>query len=172
MTSNQLEHEVGGNRDPIVKMGMVPMMSAADDTWRLFQKLANRLRAREDDGTLSDSECLHMMLCELNEAWEALSSDTQEDKDKGAASVPSSRHIPARVRRQVWIRARGRCEMEGCENSLSLQHHHYVFFSEGGSHSEENIGLACDRCHSLEHVKERRRRSDRGEDGARKKAAS
>jgi hypothetical protein len=62
-------------------------------------------------------------------------------------SDPSSRRIPAAVRREVWKRDGGRCAFVGRQGRCSEQHriefHHVVPFAAGGAPSASNIQLRC-----------------------------
>jgi 5-methylcytosine-specific restriction endonuclease McrA len=91
---------------------------------------------------------------------------------RGASvTQPSSRHIPAAVRRAVWERDGGRCAFIGttgrCAATGLLEFHHVVPFAVGGKADIAGIELRCaphnkyeaeqyfGRCHS-------RRSSERG----------
>jgi hypothetical protein len=68
-------------------------------------------------------------------------------------TVPSSRRIPAAVRRAVHERDEGRCcyvaeAGRRCAGRTDLEYHHRRPFGQGGDHNPENIGLAC-RAHNL-----------------------
>jgi hypothetical protein len=65
-----------------------------------------------------------------------------------ADTSPSSRHVPAPVRRAVWQRDGGRCafvDVHGhrCSATARLEVHHVVPFGRGGDHSVENLRLMC-----------------------------
>ena len=66
-----------------------------------------------------------------------------------------SRHIPAAVRRAVWMRDGGRCAFEGprgrCEELGFLEFHHVHPFAEGGPATVDNIELRC-RAHNVHEV--------------------
>lgn len=70
------------------------------------------------------------------------------------ATAPSSRHIPAPIRRAVHERDGGRCTYEDprgrrCTARHNLEfHHHGLPFGRGGTHSVENLRLMC-REHNL-----------------------
>ena len=61
--------------------------------------------------------------------------------------MPGSRYIPARVRRAVWRRDKGRCAFVGaqgrCSETTLLQFHHRIPFADGGAATRENIELRC-----------------------------
>ena len=77
---------------------------------------------------------------------------TRTDARRKASSVgqasPSSRHIPAAVRRAVYERDGGRCrytDAEGrrCPAREGLEFHHRRPFGVGGDHSLANVSLLC-----------------------------
>jgi hypothetical protein len=65
-----------------------------------------------------------------------------------AGSRPGSRHIPAEVRRAVWLRDGGRCDFlarngRRCGEGGFLEFHHLKPYAEGGEATTENISLRC-----------------------------
>jgi hypothetical protein len=62
-------------------------------------------------------------------------------------ATPGSRHVPAAVRREVWMRDAGQCAFAGngrrCTERGFLEFHHVVPFADGGSATSENIQLRC-----------------------------
>jgi hypothetical protein len=58
-----------------------------------------------------------------------------------------SRHIPAQVKRTVWLRDLGRCAFRAsgrrCEERGFLEFHHLVPFAMGGAATADNIALRC-----------------------------
>jgi hypothetical protein len=65
---------------------------------------------------------------------------------------PTTRRIPAAVKRAVYERDGGRCRYENeqgrrCTARQGLEFHHRHPFGRGGDHSVANISLAC-RCHN------------------------
>lgn len=55
-----------------------------------------------------------------------------------------SRHIPERVRREVWRRDEGECV--DCGSRERLEFDHIIPFAKGGSNTARNIELRCERC--------------------------
>jgi hypothetical protein len=71
-----------------------------------------------------------------------------------ADTTPTSRHIPAPVRRAVWARDGGRCSFVDargtrCPARDRLEfHHHGKPFARGGDHRPENVRVMC-RTHNV-----------------------
>jgi hypothetical protein len=70
-------------------------------------------------------------------------------------TAPGSRHIPAEVKRAVWLRDLGRCTFVGdsgrrCISRAFLEFHHEVPYAAGGEATVENIRLACRAHNALE----------------------
>ncbi len=61
--------------------------------------------------------------------------------------VPSSRHIPAAVKRAVWLRDKGRCTFKECGATRFLHYDHAQPFALGGGHTAENLHLLCSAHH-------------------------
>ncbi len=66
----------------------------------------------------------------------------------GRAPDPRSRHVPAHVKRAVWMRDAGRCAFVAaggrrCDARSYLEFHHLDPFGHGGPTSVENLSLRC-----------------------------
>jgi hypothetical protein len=59
--------------------------------------------------------------------------------------------IPARTRRHVWDRDRGRCRVPGCRATRNLDVHHIVPRALGGDHDPSNLTILCSGHHKLHH---------------------
>ncbi len=57
-----------------------------------------------------------------------------------------SRTIPARIRRRVFARDRGRCQAPGCGSRQGLHFHHTGGWKQTG-HDEDQLTLLCRACH-------------------------
>jgi hypothetical protein len=69
-------------------------------------------------------------------------------RPSGRPPLPRSRHIPADVRREVWLRDGGRCQArlesgQICGSTHRLQFDHIHPFALGGDSTVSNIRLAC-----------------------------
>jgi hypothetical protein len=64
-----------------------------------------------------------------------------------AAQTPGSRHVPAAVKREVWVRDAGRCAFVGsagrCSETGFLEYHHLIPFADGGATVAHNLELRC-----------------------------
>ncbi len=63
-------------------------------------------------------------------------------------TVPGSRHVPAEVKRAVWLRDGGRCAFVGrngrrCTEQGCLEFHHVVPYAAGGASTADNLQLRC-----------------------------
>jgi len=66
----------------------------------------------------------------------------------GRPTAEGSRHIPAQVKRSVWLRDLGRCAFVGdggrrCQERRFLEFHHLTPFAVGGEATVEKIALRC-----------------------------
>lgn len=57
---------------------------------------------------------------------------------------PRSRHIPAKVRYEVFHRDQGSCVV--CGSNMNIEFDHIIPFSKGGSNSAGNIRILCQEC--------------------------
>jgi hypothetical protein len=81
---------------------------------------------------------------------EVRGEEAEAKRCDGAASatVPESRHIPAGVQRQVWIRDGGRCAWPSadggvCGSTYRLQFDHIVPVAKGGKSTVTNVRVCC-----------------------------
>lgn len=70
-------------------------------------------------------------------------------------TAPGSRHVPAEVKRAVWVRDLGRCAFTGtegrrCDERGFLEFHHVRPFAAGGEPTAANIELRCRRHNDYE----------------------
>jgi DNA-directed RNA polymerase subunit RPC12/RpoP len=73
----------------------------------------------------------------------------------GQAPTPGSRHIPADVKRVVWLRDLGRCAFVGtgghrCNERAFVEFHHLRPYAVGGEATPDNIQLRCRRHNGYE----------------------
>jgi hypothetical protein len=91
----------------------------------------------------------------LDRALTALLADLAQSKFRATEKprpsggiVPGSRHIPAEVKRTVWLRDLGRCAFVGtggrrCVERGFLEFHHVTPYALGGEATVTNIQLRC-----------------------------
>jgi hypothetical protein len=91
----------------------------------------------------------------LDRALTALLADLAQRKFAAAESprasagtTPGSRHVPAEVKRAVWLRDLGRCAFLGtdgrrCAERGFLEFHHVRPYAAGGEATVANIQLRC-----------------------------
>jgi hypothetical protein len=101
--------------------------------------------ASGDDEALLD-RALGALLSEL--ARKKFAATEAPRPPHGASSEPESRHIPAGVKRSVWLRDLGRCAFVGsggrrCDARAFLEFHHVKPWAVGGEAVEGNIELRC-----------------------------
>jgi 5-methylcytosine-specific restriction endonuclease McrA len=73
---------------------------------------------------------------------------------RGPVAHARTRHVPARIKREVWTRDGGRCAYQGeqgrCAETGFLEFHHVVPYADGGETSVNNVELRCRRHNQYE----------------------
>ena len=110
---------------------------------RLAQDLLRHAIPTGDLGEIFD-RALTALLEKLARAKLAATERPGSNRD----AAPSSRHIPAEVRRAVWLRDGGRCGFVGkggrrCAERSFLEFHHVQPYAVGGQATVDNIALRC-----------------------------
>jgi hypothetical protein len=115
------------------------------DDLRLVQDLLRREIPDGDPGAIF-ARALKLLLAQ------AAKEKTAAISKPGPArpTAPGSRHIPASVKRAVWLRDRGQCAFVGrtgrrCTQRAFLELHHIQPFALGGEATVSNISLRCRR---------------------------
>lgn len=98
-----------------------------------------------DDAAILD-RALTSLLLDLAKAKFAATDAPRPSRGTG----PESRHIPAEVRRVVWLRDLGCCAFVGaegrrCKERAFVEFHHVRPFAVGGAPTADNIQLRCRR---------------------------
>ena len=122
--------------------------AATHETLRRAQELLRREIPDGDPGEIFDW-ALTLLLEEVARRKLAIVSKPRETERTGN----STRHIPAHVKRAVWIRDGGRCAFRGadgrrCTQQTFLEFHHREPYAIGGAATVTNISLRC-RAHNL-----------------------
>jgi hypothetical protein len=113
------------------------------DKLRLAQDLLRHAIPDGDLGQIVD-RALTALLDDL--ARKKLAAAKRPAASRG--TPPLSRHIPARVKRAVWLRDSARCAFVGhagrrCRERGFLEFHHVTPYAVGGPATVENIQLRC-----------------------------
>jgi hypothetical protein len=116
---------------------------ATHEKLRRVQDLLRREISDGDLGAIFD-RALTLLLEDVARKKVALTSQPRN----GRAAATRSRHIPARVRRAVWLRDGGRCAFvtsagRRCHERAFLEFHHREPYAIGGETTVANISLRC-----------------------------
>ena len=114
-----------------------------------LERLKALMRSSVPDGDLA--AIIELAVTEKLERLEAkrfgrAKAPRKAPAERGAS--PSSRHVPAAVRRAVYERDGGRCRFvddqgRRCTATSGLEFHHRHPFAHGGDHSPGNVTLEC-----------------------------
>src|SRR3954471_22530345 len=117
------------------------------DKLRRVQDLLGRSVPGGDPSVVFD-RALSLLLADLEKRRFA-QTDRPQSPRRGN---PTSRYIPAAVRRDVWERDGGRCAFVGtggrCAATRFLEFHHLVPYAEGGPTIAANLQMRC-RVHNI-----------------------
>jgi hypothetical protein len=118
------------------------MSRETHDRFRRAQALLRHAVPSGDAAEILD-RALRLLVEELERTRFA---ETSRPRAK-APPRPSSRHVPAAVRREVWRRDGGRCAFVGaegrCRETAFLEFHHVEPYAAGGPATVENIQVRC-----------------------------
>ena len=117
---------------------------------RLAKDLLRHAIPAGDDAAILD-RALTALLIEL--ARKKFAATDAPGASRGSA--PGSRHVPAEVRRAVWLRDLGRCAFVGtdsrrCAERAFVEFHHLKPYAAGGEATVSNIQLRCRRHNDYE----------------------
>ncbi len=117
---------------------------------RLAKDLLRHAIPTGDEAALLD-RALTCLLADLARKKFAATGRPRSD----STSAPGSRHIPAEVRRTVWLRDLGRCAFVAkdgrrCAERAFLEFHHLRPYAVGGEATVDNIQLRCRRHNAYE----------------------
>lgn len=136
---------------PLAPQRYKVQFTASAETYEKIRLAQNLLRHQIPDGDPAKifDRALSALLRDL--ARQKIAATDRPREGRGAA--PGSRHIPAEVKRAVWMRDGGRCAFVGshgrrCTEQGFLEFHHVAPHAEGGEPTAENIQLRC-RAHNV-----------------------
>jgi len=117
---------------------------------RLAKDMLRHAIPSGDDAAILD-RALTALLADL--ARKKFGASDQPRPSRG--TVPGSRHIPAEVKRAVWLRDLGVCAFVGkngrrCSERGFLEFHHVQPYAVGGEATVENVQLRCRRHNDYE----------------------
>ena len=117
---------------------------------RLARDMLRHANPSGDDAAVLD-RALTSLLLDLAKAKFAATDAPRPSRGTG----PESRHIPAEVRRVVWLRDLGCCAFVGaegrrCKERGFVEFHHVRPFAVGGAPTADNIQLRCRRHNAYE----------------------
>lgn len=120
--------------------------TASAETYKKLRLAQDLLRHQIPDGDPAEifDRALTALLEDLAKKKLAATDRPRESRDHS----PGSRHIPAEVRRAVWLRDGGRCAFVGrsgrrCSEQGFLEFHHVTPHASGGPPTVDNIQLRC-----------------------------
>ena len=121
----------------------VTVGEATHEKRRRVQELLRREIPDGDPGVIFD-RAITLLLEDVTRRKLATTSKPR----LGVAAATRSRHIPARVRRDVWLRDGGRCAFVAangrrCAERAFLEFHHGEPYAIGGEATTANISLRC-----------------------------
>ncbi len=136
---------------PLAPQRYKVQFTVSAETYEKIRLAQNLLRHQIPDGDLAKifDRALTALLRDL--ARQKIAATDRPRTSRGAA--PGSRHIPAEVKRAVWMRDGGRCAFVGshgrrCTEQGFLEFHHVAPHAEGGEPTAGNIQLRC-RAHNV-----------------------
>ena len=120
--------------------------TAKAETCQKLRRAQDLLRHQIPDG--NPAEIFDRALSTLLEELERKKLAATERPRPSRRTDPGSRHIPAEVRRAVWLRDGGRCAFlakdgRRCSERGFLEFHHAHPYAAGGDASVVNIALRC-----------------------------
>jgi len=131
---------------PLAPQRYKVQFTARAETYEKLRLAQDLLRHQIPDGDLDQvlSRALTALLEQL-----AREKFAATDRPRGGRpTAPGSRHIPAEVKRAVWLRDGGRCAFVGasgrrCTATGFLEFHHVTPYAVGGESTMDNIQLRC-----------------------------
>jgi hypothetical protein len=121
---------------------------------RLAKDMLRHAIPSGDDAAILD-RAFTALLADLARSKFAATERPAEKAGASRATAPGSRHVPADVKRAVWVRDLGRCAFVGadgrrCNERAFVEFHHVRPYAVGGEASVENIQLRCRRHNDYE----------------------
>lgn len=122
------------------------VIHATPDMVKMLEELKSFYAHRNFEGDISK---LFQILLEVTLKEEKKKRMEEPAGASAKPSRPGSRHIPRRVRREVWRRSNHECAYidpvtgRKCDSKHALEVDHIYEWSRGGTHDPENLRLLC-----------------------------
>jgi len=131
---------------PLAPQRYKVQFTARAETYAKLRLAQDLLRHQIPDGDLD--QILSRALTALLEDLARQKCAATDRPRRGRPTAPGSRHIPAEVKRAVWLRDGGRCAFVGasgrrCTATGFLEFHHVKPHAVGGESTIDNIQLRC-----------------------------
>jgi 5-methylcytosine-specific restriction endonuclease McrA len=136
---------------PLAPQRYKVQFTARAETYEKLRLAQDLLRHQIPDGDLDQLVCRALTVLLEDLARQKLAATDRPRA--GRPTAPGSRHIPAEVKRAVWLRDNGRCAFVGvsgrrCTATSFLEFHHVQPHALGGEPAVDNIQLRC-RAHNV-----------------------
>ena len=119
--------------------------TVTQDTYEKLRRVRDLLRHRLPTG--DPAAIFDQAISLLLESLEKQKLAATIRPRRAQATEGHTRHVPAAVRREVWVRDGGRCRFEGsagrCQETGRLEFHHVEPYASGGPTTVENLELRC-----------------------------
>jgi hypothetical protein len=145
-----LERRVAATVEPLATARYQVKFTASQELHDKLERLQALMRSSVPDGDLG--VLIEAAVTEKLERLEAKRLGKTKTPRKTLAetdTTPTSRHVPAPVRRAVWERDEGRCTFidargRRCKARDRLEfHHHGTPYGRGGDHSPDTVRIMC-----------------------------
>ena len=139
-----------GDRKIEVERRFEIRFSASKDFMKKLEKVKSLLSTKYPKGInleLLFEELLDEYL-DNNDPERRAINNNRQNNSSDRDSTTRTRHIPRRIKDEVYKRDGGRCSFVGrtgrrCNSTWNLQYDHIVPFGKGGDNSPENLRLLC-----------------------------
>lgn len=110
---------------------------------------AREVASQKAGKTLTDGQTFHRVVDFYLEKNDPLRAGDGTRRVGPTDELPGSRYVPAEVRRAIWTRAAGTCEVDTCERRHGLEFAHRTPHANGSGREVDDLGLLCRRHHLL-----------------------
>ena len=102
--------------------------------------------SQNEKNTVTEQERIRALYRDSYERIARRESDSEKALDKGERTdrYKANRHIPSKVRNEVWGRDEGKCVICGSQDNLHFDH--IIPLSRGGGYTSKNIQILCSNC--------------------------